>query len=84
MTYTTNISLPEELADLTKKQVEKGYYTSISEVIRDALRKLLFSSEPVPTFKMSKKTENMVREAQKNYEEGKTISLEDVDDLDKL
>jgi putative addiction module CopG family antidote len=80
MNNTINISLPKALSDLANQQVKAGYYSSISEVIRDALRKMLM--EPaVPTFKMSKKAEKVAAEAEKEYREGKTIPFTSVSDL---
>ena len=39
MNQTINISLPTNLTNIAKAQVKAGNYSSISEVIRDALRK---------------------------------------------
>lgn len=36
-----NISLPEELEQFVKMQVESGHYGSASEVVREALRNLI-------------------------------------------
>jgi antitoxin ParD1/3/4 len=39
MTVTTmNISLPAELARFVRDKVESGHYSSVSEVVREALR----------------------------------------------
>ncbi len=38
MTARLSISLPEDMAQMIRKQVEGGAYASNSEVIRDALR----------------------------------------------
>lgn len=83
MNQTINISLPKTLADLAKKQVKAGYYSSLSEVIRESLRNHL-TSPTIPTYKMSKKAENIALKARKEHTAGKTILLKDVDDLDEL
>jgi len=84
MNYTVNISLPKTLAELGKQQVKKGYYTSLSEVVRTALRQFLLVKTEIPTFKISPRAEKIALQALKNYKEGKTIRLDNVDDLDKL
>jgi putative addiction module CopG family antidote len=81
-TYTINISLPKQLADLAHEQVKKGYYGSVSEVIRDALRRLL---EPkIPTIQMNKKQIKLVEQAWKDYNSGKTVPIKNIKDLDQL
>lgn len=42
MITTINISLPKTMYVDAKKAVEKNKYTSISELFRDALRRLLY------------------------------------------
>ena len=37
---TMNISLPGELARYVREKVERGQYSSVSEVVREALRRL--------------------------------------------
>lgn len=81
MNYTINISLPKNLADLAKKEVKKGYYTSLSELMRTALRRVL--TEPgVPTFKMSKKAEKISLQALKDYKERKAIEIKSFKELE--
>ena len=80
MNQTINISLPKGLSDLANQQVQAGYYSSVSEVIRDALRKLLLEP-PIPTFKMSKRAEKVAAQAEKEYRESKTIPFTSVSDL---
>lgn len=83
MSYTVNISLPKQLADLAKKQVAKGHYSSLSEVIRTALREFLTKPD-VPVYKMSKKAERIAKKALEDYRNGKAIPLDSVEDLDRL
>ena len=84
MTYTINISLPKQLAELAKAQVKAGYYSSISELIRDKLRSTLMTKIDIPTFQMSPKAEKLAIKARQNYLDGKAIKLEKVEDLDNL
>lgn len=37
---TMNISLPAELARYVREKVDRGHYSSVSEVVREALRRL--------------------------------------------
>jgi len=83
MNQTINISLPSNLNALARKQVQTGYYSSVSEVVRDALRRLFLTSS-IPTIKMSKKAERNLEQAIKDHKDGKTTLLENIDDLDKL
>ncbi len=82
MNYTLNVSLPKPLAELAREQVKKGHYTSVSEVIRTALRSFL--TRDVPVYKMSPRAERRLKKALKDHREGKTILLKSLDDLDKL
>ena len=81
MNYTVNISLPKNLADLAKREVKKGYYASLSELVRTALRKSLMKPE-VPTFKMSKKAERIALQALKDYKEGKATKINSFKELE--
>lgn len=79
MSYTINISLPKELAQLAQKEVKRGYYESVSELIRDALRRLLVRD--VPTFQMSKKAEKRAMKAYQEYLDGKAKPIKSIDEL---
>lgn len=46
MTTTINISLPKSLYDEAKKTVAARHYTSVSELVRDALRKTIREEDP--------------------------------------
>jgi putative addiction module CopG family antidote len=83
MNYTINVTLPKALAEKTKKQVKSGYYSSTSEVIREALRCLFNRDAAIPTFKMSPKAEKLALQVLKDHKAGKTIRLKNIDDLDK-
>ena len=43
---TINISLPKSLLEEAKATLKKKHYASISELVRDALRKLLQEEDP--------------------------------------
>lgn len=83
MNKTINISLPKNLANLAQAQVDAGYFSSVSEVIRDALRNKLMSPA-VPTIQMSEKAMKVAEKAEEEYKAGKVRLLKDVDDLDSL
>lgn len=83
MNQTINISLPKGLSDLASQQVKAGYYASVSEVIRDALRKM-FMEPSIPTFKMSEKAEKVLEQAIKEHKAGKTRLLNSIDDIDNV
>jgi len=44
---TINISLPKEMHEDAKKLLKKGRYASISEVVRDGLRRLLDQNQEI-------------------------------------
>ena len=84
MSYTINISLPKNLAQLAKDQVKSGYYSSVSELIRETLRNSLMTSNKIPTFTMSPDAEKIAIQAKQNYLKGKSIKLNNINDLDNL
>lgn len=63
MTTTINISLPKKMHEDVKKMMLSKRYTSASELIRDALRKLMYEEVTVNGF--TPEFENMVLEAEK-------------------
>jgi putative addiction module CopG family antidote len=75
-----NISLPKKLAQKAKAQVKAGYYSSVSEVVRDGLRCLLKKEASV--FKMNPKAEKKAIRALKEHKQGKTIKLNHPKELD--
>jgi len=83
MNQTINISLPKSLADLSRQQVKNGYYSSFSEVVRDALRKLL-STTPKP-IKLSTKTDKRYNKMIHDLKSGKVkgFTTNNVDELMK-
>lgn len=63
MTTTINISLPKALYDDAKKHVTKRRYTSVSELIREALRSKLYPELTENGF--TREFEDKVLEAEK-------------------
>ena len=80
MNQTINISLPKKLAQLAQDQVKAGYFTSVSEVIRDALRNSL-TTPSIPVYKISKRAEKVALQAEKDYENGNVIEFTDINEL---
>ena len=58
---TVNISLPENMYKDVKKMLSGHGYSSVSELVRDALRKILYSGTTESGF--SRKFENEVLES---------------------
>ena len=48
---TMNISLPGELARYVREKVEGGHYSSVSEVVREALRRLSVDEQQEQSFR---------------------------------
>jgi len=69
MNYTINISIPKKLGDLAKAQVEAGYYSSVSEVVRTAMRTLL-ARESIP---LSTKSSNRNAKMDQDFQTKKNI-----------
>lgn len=80
MNQTINISLPKKLAQLAQEQVKAGYYTSVSEVIRDALRNSL-TIPSIPVYKMSPKAEKVALQAEKDYKNGNVVEFDSFEEL---
>lgn len=78
---TINISLPDALYDQAKSLVARGRYTSISELIRDALRRKIDGSKiTVNGFTEEFEKEVLWSEAQPMEND---IVLETPEDIDK-
>jgi Arc/MetJ-type ribon-helix-helix transcriptional regulator len=71
---TVTVSLPTKLKDQTRKLVEKGYYASISDAVRTALRQTLERS----------KYDLWAEEAKEDLQNGEALVLRDAKDIDKL
>lgn len=68
---TINISIPSQLKSQVEELVDLGFYSSFSDVIRDALRKLL-EKDPY---------ESQIREAMDDYHSGRGITVDTKEDL---
>ena len=75
------VRLPEGLMDEVEKLVTKGFYTNKSDVIRDALRKLILEKQAgsVPNTGDSVKE---IREIRKRLSKG--FTLKDLDEINAL
>ncbi|MEK6940021.1 MAG: ribbon-helix-helix domain-containing protein [Nanoarchaeota archaeon] len=78
---TAQVRLPEGLMEEVERLVNKGIYTSKSDVIRDALRKLILEKQigSVPNTGDSVKE---IREIRKRLSEG--FTLRDLDEINAL
>jgi putative addiction module CopG family antidote len=74
MNQTINVSLPKSLRILAQEQVKAGYYSSVSEVIRSALRQLLLKP-PIPTYPLSERAEKLALDALHEHKEGRSIRV---------
>lgn len=83
MNQTINVSLPKGLIDLAKQQVASGYYSSVSEVIRDALRKFTHTTHD-SSIQLSKHAQAVFDKGMEEYQAGKATHLKSIDDLDQL
>ena len=83
MNSTINLSLPKAMVELTKTRVKTGYFSSVSEVVRAALRQYLLTPE-LPTYPMSPTTETTAIQALADYHQGKTKFLKNPQDLGNL
>ena len=63
---TINISLPSKLKQQAHSLVKSGYYASMSDLVRDALRKVISQSQ----------YDLMFKEAKQEEKSGKTKSLD--------
>lgn len=75
---TINISLPEKLKQKAQSLVDEGYYASFSDLIRDSLRKT------VSLFYQKSKHELLAEDAWLEHKQGKTITLNSKEDVDRF
>lgn len=86
-TATINITLPIPLKKAVEERVKSGLYASVSEFIRQAVRKLLFSVDEIPygspfSPDATKEILKAEREALKHPE--KLITLKSPEDIDRF
>ena len=78
MTTTVNISLPQEMYKDAKKTAKERKYASISELVRDALRRIIYSEEEITENGFPRWFENKVLEAAKEpIDKSKTIETDE-------
>ena len=65
-----NISLPETMVKMVKKEVRRGYYASVSEFFRDLIRMW-----------NTKKLAEKLEKSRKEFEAGKGTRLKSLKDL---
>lgn len=78
---TVNISLPKEMYEDAKKLLKKGRYASISELVRDGLRKILSKEEEITENGFTREFEEAVLRSDAEPEEN-DIVLETEEDID--
>lgn len=77
MTTTINISLPSEMYKDAKKIVAERRYASISELVRDALRKIVYQEEEITENGFPRWFENRILEVAKEpFDNSKTIETD--------
>jgi putative addiction module CopG family antidote len=74
---TLTVEMPEGLEHEIDSEVEKGRYQNKSELVRDAIRRLLEKRELVEHRKLSKEARQSIKEARE--QEG-SYSLEEIRD----
>lgn len=77
---TINISLPSKLREQADELVKQGYYVSISDLVRDAIRKTI-SQNDIPFVQLSEKANRQFEEAEDAYMSGKTTDFESISEL---
>lgn len=71
---TINVSIPDKLKQKAEALVEAGYYASFSDVVRDSIRQTIEKNI----------YDLLADQAKKEYIEGKTISLNTKEDINKF
>lgn len=80
MTTTVNISLPKEMYQDAKRVVKEKRYSSVSELVRDSLRRIIYQEEEITENGFPRWFEDKVLEAEKEPEEN-DIVLETEEDI---
>jgi Arc/MetJ-type ribon-helix-helix transcriptional regulator len=78
----TQVRLPEGILKEVDKLIERGIYTSKSDVVRDALRKLILEQQ-VGSVQNTNDSVKEIREIRKKLSKG-IISSKDLKELNKL
>lgn len=69
---TVNISLPVQLKKQAQELVDRGFYASFSDLVRDSLRQIITKN----------RYDLLAEEAEKEMKEGKGVLLRDEKDVD--
>jgi Arc/MetJ-type ribon-helix-helix transcriptional regulator len=69
---TINISLPSKLKDQAQALVEKGFYASFSDLVRDSLRQVIAKN----------RYDLWADEARNDFKRGKGVLLKGVKEID--
>lgn len=80
-TTIAQVRLPEGLMDEVEKLVTKGFYTSKSDVIRDALRKLVLEKQ-IGSVQNTGDSVKEIREIRKRLSKG--FTLKDLEEINAL
>lgn len=70
---TVNVSIPDKLKNQAQELVEKGFYASFSDLVRDSLRKLVAQN----------KYDLWAEEAKEDLKKGKAKVLKSKKDIDE-
>jgi len=77
------VDVPDGLEREIDSEVEKGRYQNKSELVRDAIRRLLEERNEVERVEMSKEYAEEVKRRMKQVEEGK-IGLDDMRTMEEI
>jgi len=78
-----SVDVPDGLEREIDSEVEKGRYQNKSELVRDAIRRLLEERNEVERVEMSKEYAEEVKRRMKQVEEGK-IGLDDMRTMEEI
>lgn len=82
MTTTVNISLPQEMYKDAKKAVKERRYSSVSELVRDALRRTIYQEDEMTENGFPRWLEDKALAAEASPMENDTV-IETDEDLEK-
>jgi Arc/MetJ-type ribon-helix-helix transcriptional regulator len=71
---TINVSIPDKLKQQAEALIDAGYYASFSDVVRDSIRQTIEKNM----------YDLLADQAKIEYSEGKTISLNTQEDINKF
>lgn len=80
---TLTVDVPDGLQREIDSEVEKGRYQNKSELVRDAIRRLLEKREKVERAEMNEEYAEEIKRRMKQVEEGE-IGLDDMRTMDEI